>query len=321
MAAEMPRSGSSWPRRRPRSWRQPPHRPLRAGGHPPRSAPAEPRPTPGSPSTRSARCSRPARAAWARRRRRSARPAARSSWPTSRRGQPRRARRRPTPGPSARARRGDDVAATGAHRARLSAAGRSQRLVRADVARPPSGRGGRPRTRKRHPGADLDGAGAVGDARCSGRTASAAVVAVDACRSRVGRRTRTTGRPTHRPRVAVTWTILEIGSSMMSVAPASFERGDQRVDLATWARPSRPRSRRRRRARRHRRRLHRRAGARSPRRGRSAATLSFTSTLPRASSAPSSSVWSWSMAWRLLGVGVGRRVGDQLGVGLRGSCR
>ena len=31
------------------------------------------------------------------------------------------------------------------------------------------------------------------------------------------------------------------------------------------------------------------------------ATFSFTSTLPRASRAPSSSVLSWSMAWRLAG--------------------
>ena len=44
------------------------------------------------------------------------------------------------------------------------------------------------------------------------------------------------------------------------------------------------------------------------------ATLSLTSTLPRASSTPSSSVLICSMAWRLAGIGVGRRVGDQLGV-------
>ena len=102
------------------------------------------------------------------------------------------------------------------------------------------------------------------------------------------------------------WTILESGSSMMSVAPASLSAGismliaglrDHRLHrVAAVAEQLR-----------HGRRLHRRDAGRSPRRGRPRPTLSFTSTLPRASSTPSRSVLSWCMAWRLVGVGVGRR--------------
>ena len=131
--------------------------------------------------------------------------------------------------------------------------------------------------------------------RCSGRQCS--------CRRRRGpcRAPRLVelgdraGRTAHRQ-----WTIFDSGSSMMSVAPASLRAG-MSVLISALAPPSRPRSRRRRTA-------WTTVGdfidgqeLDHPRRGRPRPTLSFTSTLPRASSAPSSRVRSWCMAWRLSG--------------------
>ena len=100
-----------------------------------------------------------------------------------------------------------------------------------------------------------------------------------------------------------------------------LERGDQRVDRGTWRRRSRPRSR---------------APPSSSltvgdfidgqevddaRRGRSSATLSFTSTLPRASSTPVEQRLQLLHRVALLGVGVRRPGWRSARCRRRGSCR
>ena len=106
-----------------------------------------------------------------------------------------------------------------------------------------------------HRGADLDGAGAVGDARCSGTGSSSpsSAVTVAEADAVVERRSTRAGAGRAPPRGRAgrhgQWTILESGSSMMSVAPASLSAGISTL-IAALRRPrSRPRSRRRRRAR------------------------------------------------------------------------
>ena len=116
------------------------------------------------------------------------------------------------------------------------------------------------------------------------------------------------------------WTILAIGSSMMPVAPASLSAGIEHVDLAlghdgldrvaVLAEELR-----------HRRRLQRREQRDHARRGRRSSTLSFSSTRPRASSAPVSSALQLLHRLALLRVGVGVRVGDQLRVRHEDRCR
>ena len=67
--------------------------------------------------------------------------------------------------------------------------------------------------------AHVDRAGAVGDRRCSGRRARAPSSAVD------GRRCRVLVELDDPAPLGHQWTILDSGSSMMSVAPASFSAG------------------------------------------------------------------------------------------------
>ena len=215
-------------------------------------------------------------------------------------------RRRPGPAPAAFV----QLASSGArHR------GRPARRARAPAASPAQARSGvaaasqRPevpgaRRRRSTAVADRDGAGAVGDGGAV-EEVLAAVVGRAPCRS-----PRLVEGDDHAvPRTGPghvsgrSWTI---GSSMMSVAPASLSAGISDVDRRPWARPSRPRSPAVAEQLVTRSAPSSTAAARSPRRGRPSATLSFTSTLPRASSTPCSRVWSWCMAWRFVGVGVGR---------------
>ena len=139
------------------------------------------------------------------------------------------------------------------------------------------------------------------------------VVVDDHAAAAVLRRTTRRGRCARRHR-SVTATILEIGSSMMPVAPASLRVGDQDVDVGLGHdgldRVSRPR----------------RtastpsatsapAAARSPRRRFASSTLSFTSTRPRRFDARRrAACCSCSIARRFCGSRERERVGDQLGV-------
>ena len=95
--------------------------------------------------------------------------------------------------------------------------------------RPRSGRGGPARPRRRPRRADLDGARAVGDGRAVEEPLAPSRRRRPPCRSRRPRRTRRPG-PRRCPRRARPcrrhqWTILAIGSSMMSVAPWSRRAG------------------------------------------------------------------------------------------------
>ena len=96
------------------------------------------------------------------------------------------------------------------------------------------GRGGRARPRRR-PRRRRRSCGCRRRWRCSGRTRRSAVVGRAPCRSPRGRRS--VDRAVPAPVTAGTarrhqWTILEIGSSMMSVAPASFSAGISMLMLA-----------------------------------------------------------------------------------------